>query len=336
MDKKQLIALLACLVFSLTTMAAVAAAAPKDVPTATIRIAHASPTKYPKQVWAQTIKTIVEDRTAGKVKVEIYPRKQLYKDADGMVALAQGALEMFITSSGHLPTWNKRWSIYSFPGLFSDHKQAHRFMDSPCCEATLSNILEPKGIKVLAQYAIGPTTIFTINQAKSIEDLKGLKLRSTKNPVTLSALAALGAGAVSLGVADTYTSLQQGMVDGVATPLTTNMTHKWNEITKYNLALPISFGVNIPTASLKWWNSLSPSIREILEKEAIPEANKRTRAYSEGLLNKAKTRAINSGMVFNEPPQEDMAKFENIMKPIYKKYEPQLGKALFDCARTSK
>jgi TRAP-type C4-dicarboxylate transport system substrate-binding protein len=190
-------------------------------------------------------------------------------------------------------------------------------------------------VKVLAQYAIGPTKIFTIDQVKSIEGLKGLKLRSTKNPVTLGALASLGIGGVSLGVADTYTSLQQGMVDGVATPLTTNLTHKWNEITKYNLALPISFGVNIPTASLKWWNGLGPSIREILE-EAIAEATKRTRAYSEGLLGKAKTKAIAGGMVFTELSKADLAKFEKLMEPIYKKYEPKLGKALFDCARKSR
>lgn len=336
MTKKRFTALLVFFIPVLANLLAFAASAPTDIPTITIRIAHDSPPDYPKQIWAQTFKKILEDRSGGKVKVGIYPQGQLYNDTDGMVALAQGALEIFITSSGHLPTWDKRWSIYSLPGLFYGYKQAGRFMDSPCCETALTNILEPKGVKVLGQYAIGPTTLFTIKQIKSIEDLRGLKLRSTKSPVTVSALEALGIGGVPLGVGETYTALQQGMVNGDASPLTVHMTHRWNEIAKYNFELPFSFGVNISAASLKWWNTLAPAIREMMEKEAIPEANKRTRAYSEELAGKEKREAINRGTIFTALSNEDMSKLEKIMEPVYKKYEPEVGKDLVDCARKFK
>ncbi len=313
-----------------------AAAAAKDNPQITIRIAHESPKEYPKQVWAEVFKKNLEENTAGKIRVEIYPQSQLYNDTDGVVALAQGALEIFITSSGHLPTWHKRWSVYSFPGMFYDHKQAHRFMDSPCCEAALVRLLEPRGIKVLGQFAIGPTTLFTIKQVKSIEGLKGLKLRSTKNPITSAALEALGMRGVSLGVADTYTALQQGMVDGDATPLSTHMTHRWNEIAKHNLELPISFGVNITTASLKWWNNIPADIKEIREKKAIPEATMRTRTYSEELLIKERKDAASKGTIFTQLSKADAGKIATIMDPIYKQFEGDLGKDLLECAMKSK
>jgi len=323
-------------ILALCFFAVPAASAPKEGSKDTIRVVHASPTKYPKQVWANTFKELVEKNSNGKITVKIYPQGQLYKDSDGMVALAQGALEIFITSSGHLPTWSKKWSIYSFPGLFYGFQHAYRFMDSQCCEALLTKILEPKGVKVLGQYAIGPTTIFTTKQINSIEDLKGLKIRSTKNPVTVAALDALHIGGVSLGVADTYTALQQGMVDGDATPLTTHMTHKWNDIAKYNFELPLSFGVNVPTASLKWWNQLPKDTRQFIEKVAIVEATKRTRAYAEESLNRSKKEAMQKGMVFTEVSQSEMKKLDGLMDPIYDKYGSQVGKPLIDCARKAK
>ena len=124
-----------------------------------------------------------EQRTGGKVKVELYPNSQLYKDKEEMEALQLGSVQMLAPSLAKFgPLGVKEFEVFDLPYIFDDYNELHKVTQGPVGQQLFAK-LEPKGIKGLAYWDNGFKSFSANTPIRKPEDLKGKKLRIQSSKV---------------------------------------------------------------------------------------------------------------------------------------------------------
>jgi TRAP-type C4-dicarboxylate transport system substrate-binding protein len=121
-------------------------------------------------------------------------------------------------------------------------------------------------VKVLYLHAHGPGILHTKTAVHKLEDLKGMKIRSTG--LSSKVVSALGGVPVAMPMGETYDALKRGMVEGSMAPMESLEGWKWGEVVKYTTE---SFGSAYSTGffvvmNKEKWNALSPEIQKVIEK----------------------------------------------------------------------
>jgi len=208
---------------------------------------------------------MVEEKTNGKVKIEIYPAGQLYRMDGIRKAVMAGTVDMGVTYEG---TWTGPIPLVDFfivPFVLNNYKEVQKAWAGKIGEK-LREEMEKNGVKALGFGAYGESfSITNIKRAlKRPEDFKGLKIR-THEPVAAESVKALGASPVFMSSAEVYTALQKGTVDGATSGPTTIVQRKWYELTKYSTITFSVYSVWPVMINLKVWNGLPKEIQKVLE-----------------------------------------------------------------------
>ena len=120
-----------------------------------IKFSHVVANDTPKGKGADYFKKLAEERTKGRVKVEVYPNSQLYKDKEEMEALSLGAVQMLAPSLAKFgPLGVPAFEVFDLPFIFDSYAELHKVTQGPVGAALLAR-LEPKGIKGLAYWDNG-------------------------------------------------------------------------------------------------------------------------------------------------------------------------------------
>jgi len=208
---------------------------------------------------------MVEEKTNGKVKIEIYPAGQLYRMDGIRKAVMSGTVDMGVTYEG---TWTGPIPLVDFfivPFVLNNYKEVQKAWDGKIGNK-LREEMEKNGVKALGFGAYGES--FSITNIKKPlkrpEDFKGLKIR-THEPIAAESVKALGASPVFMSSAEVYTALQKGTVDGATSGPTSFVQRKWYEITKYSTITFSVYSVWPVMINLKVWNGLPKEIQKILE-----------------------------------------------------------------------
>src|SRR5574343_1432536 len=148
-----------------------------------IKFSHVVATDTPKGQAAERFKQLAEKATNGRVKIEVYPNSQLYKDKEELEALQLGAVQMLAPSLAKFgPLGAKEFEVFDLPYIFDNYDELHKVTQGPIGMQLLSK-LESKGIKGLAYWDNG-FKIFSANKPlKSPADFKGLKMRIQSSKV---------------------------------------------------------------------------------------------------------------------------------------------------------
>src|SRR5437660_4352005 len=142
-----------------------------------IKFSHVVAVDTPKGKGAEYFKKLAEERTKGRVKVEISPNSQLYKDGEEMEALQLGSVQMLAPSLAKFgPLGVREFEVFDLPYIFDNYDELHRVTHGPV-GAMLFKKLEPKGISGLAYWDNGFKIFSTNKPLKLPADLKGQKLR---------------------------------------------------------------------------------------------------------------------------------------------------------------
>lgn len=191
-------------------------------------------------------KELVEERTDGEIKVEVYPSLQLGGTPEQVEAVQLGTQQMFVCTPAWLTRFVPQMSVLSFPFLFESADTANALLNGP-----IGRELEPyankAGFTVLG-FAHGGFRQITNNKRPitCLEDLKGLKIRLQSDPVQIESMVALGANSVPMDRGEVFSALQQGVIDAQDCFVTSVYTEKLYEIQKYMSDVRIfydSFGI---------------------------------------------------------------------------------------------
>src|SRR5678815_27028 len=198
-----------------------------------IKFSHVVAVDTPKGKGAEYFKKLAEERTKGRVKVEVYPNSSLFKDGEEMEALQLGSVQMLAPSVAKFgPLGVREFEVFDLPYMFDNFDELHKVTHGPVGTALFKK-LETKGLIGLAYWDNG-FKVMSANKAIRVPaDYKGLKMRIQSSKVLGDEIKALGAIPQVMAFSEVYQALQTGVVDGTENPPSNFYTQKMQEVQKY-------------------------------------------------------------------------------------------------------
>ncbi len=291
-----------------------------------IKFSHVVAVDTPKGNAAEFFKKRAEELTKGKVKVEVYPNSQLYKDKEEMEALQLGAVQMLAPSLAKFgPLGVKDFEVFDLPYIFNGYADLHKVTTGPVGQQLLDK-LEPKGIKGLAYWDNGFKSFSANTPIKTPEDLKGKKLRIQSSKVLEEQMRTLKAIPQVMPFSEVYQALQTGVVDGTENPISNFYTQKMQEVQKYMAITDHGYLGYAVIVNKKFWDELPADVRTQLEaamKEATDYANKIAKESNDKDLESVKASGKTEVTVLTA---EQRAAFKKVLVPVHDEMAGRIGK----------
>ena len=172
-----------------------------------IKFSHVVAPDTPKGKGAQKFQELAEKYTGGKVKVEVYPNSQLYKDKEELEALQLGAVQMLAPASRKFgPLGAREFEVFDLPFIFPDKAALRKVTDGEVGKAMFAK-LETKGITGLAYWDNGFKIMSANREIKKPDDMLGLKIRIQSSKVLEAQIKALGAIPQVMAFSEVYQAL---------------------------------------------------------------------------------------------------------------------------------
>ena len=226
-----------------------------------IKFSHVVAPDTPKGKGAEKFKELVEKRLPGKVKVEVYPNSQLYKDGEEMEALSLGSVQMLAPSLAKFgPLGVREFEVFDLPYIFDNYEELHKVTGGPA-GAALLNKLQAKGITGLAYWDNGFKVLSSNKPLKLPADVKGQKMRIQSSKVLEAQMRALGALPQTMAFSEVYQALQTGVVDGTENPPSNMYTQKMHEVQKHAIQTDHGYLGYAVIVNKKFWDGLPADVR---------------------------------------------------------------------------
>ncbi len=292
-----------------------------------IKFSHVVAPDTPKGKGAQRFKELAEQRTGGRVKVEVYPNSQLYKDKEELEALQLGSVQMLAPSLAKFgPLGVKEFEVFDLPFIFKD-TEAFRAVTDGTVGADLFKKLEPKGIKGLAYWDNGFHIMSANKPLHKVADFKGMKMRIQSSKVLDAQMRALGAIPQVMAFSELYQALQSGVVDGTEGVPSNFYTQKIFEVQKHMTLSNHGHLAYAVIVNKKFWDGLPADIRGQLEgaiKDATTYANAIAATENAEALNKIK--ASGKTTIYSLTPAETN-EWKKALMPVHQEMTSRVGKA---------
>jgi len=197
-----------------------------------LRLGHVQTIDTHYQLAALEFARLVKDKTNGRIEVAVYPQSQLGGEVQMTQAVRTGTQDLAIIAQAVVENTVKEWQIFDVPYLFDSVDQANRILQGPV-GITFMNMLPQHDLVGLAWFSCLERNVFTATKpVRTLNDLKGLKIRVLQSPGYVSAFRALGANPTPLAYSELYLAVQQGVVDGGDTPPDQFVKDKFLEVAK--------------------------------------------------------------------------------------------------------
>ena len=293
-----------------------------------IKFSHVVATDTPKGQAAERFKQLAEKATNGRVKVELYPNSQLYKDKEELEALQLGAVQMLAPSLAKFgPLGVKEFEAFDLPYIFPTKTALYNVTEGEIGKGLLKK-LEPKGIIGLAYWDNGFKVMSANKPLHAVADFKGQKMRIQSSKVLDAQMRALGANPQVLAFSEVYQALQTGVVDGTENPPSNLYTQKMNEVQKHVTVSNHGYLGYAVIVNKKFWDGLPADIRVALEK-AMKEATTYEKAIAQRDNDMAMDAIKKTGktLVYTLSDKEQ-AEWRRALAPVQKEMEGRIGKEL--------
>lgn len=293
-----------------------------------IKFSHVVAIDTPKGKAAERFKDLAEKATKGKVKVELYPNSQLYKDKEELEALQLGAVQMLAPSLAKFgPLGVKEFEVFDLPYIFPFKDALYQVTEGPIGKGLLKK-LESKGITGLAYWDNGFKVMSANKPLRNPADFKGLKMRIQSSKVLDAQMRALGANPQVLAFSEVYQALQTGVVDGTENPPSNLYTQKMHEVQSHVTVSNHGYLGYAVIVNKKFWDGLPSDIRSALEK-AMAEATTFEKAIAQR-DNEIAIEAIKktSKTTVYELSMKEQAEWRKALLPVHKQMEDRIGKDL--------
>ena len=289
--------------------------------------------KHPKGIAASLLSKRVNEEMNGKACMEVFPNSQLYNDDQVLEAMLAGDVQMAAPSLSKFEKFTKKFRLFDLPFMFDDVDAVNRFQQSADGQK-LKNAMKRRGLQGLAFWHNGMKQISANKPLLEPADAAGLKFRVQPSDVLVAQMEALGANPQKMAFSEVYGALQTGVVDGQENTWSNIYGKKFFEvqdgITESNHGI-IDYLV---VTSTDWWDGLSDDTRSqlatIISEVAETRNNESTRVNEE-----AKQAIIAAGGEVRGLTAEQRSKWVEAMKPVWAKFEDDIGADLIGAAQAA-
>jgi len=293
-----------------------------------IKFSHVVAVDTPKGQAAERFKKLAEERTKGRVKVEVYPNSQLYKDKEEMEALQLGAVQMLAPSMAKFgPLGAREFEVFDLPFIFDSYTELHKVTQGPIGQSLLKK-LDNKGIVGLAFWDNGFKVMSANKPLRTPADFRGLKMRIQSSKVLDSQMRALGASPQVMAFSEVYQALQTGVVDGTENPPSNFYTQKMHEVQKYVTVSNHGYLGYAVVVNKKFWDELPADIRKILEgalQDATKVANDLAKKDNEEALETVRKSGKSQVIQLTA---EERKEWKKVLIKVHQEHADKIGKDL--------
>ena len=282
-----------------------------------LTLGHGTAIDNPRHVACIKFAEVAKAKSNGRIEVTVAPSAQLGDDAAMVTALRTGALDMSANSQGAVANVVPEYAAFGMPFLFSSQAQAWKVMDGPAGKELATKSAD-KGLVVLGYWDNGIRHMS--NNKRPLlkpDDLKGLKMRTPPDTVTVDIMQSLGAEAQQIKFSELYVALQQGMVDGQENPLVNVQAGKLYEVQKYISLTGHKYELTPFLIGKRAWDRLSDADKKIVQEAAAEATNlqrKLAQEADEKMFAELKAKGVQIDKV-------DQAPFEKATASVLAKWE---------------
>jgi C4-dicarboxylate-binding protein DctP len=302
-----------------------------------IQFSHVVTADTPKGRAALKFKELAESRSNGRVRIEVYPNSQLYKDREEIEALRLGAVQMLAPSLSKLAgVGGADFEAFDLPFLFSDHAAYRRVVDGPV-GAGLLHRLEASGIKGLAYWDNG-FKVFTANRPlQAVHDFKGLKIRVQASRTLVKQMQQLGAEPSVSPLINVFEALRTGKLDGEENTPVNVASQRLHEVQSHLTVSNHGYLAYAVIVNKSFWDKLPADIRNTLV-AALRDATVFENGIAEAENTKALERIKASGKLsMHTLSAQDLAEWHAVLDPVslaaQSGIQPELVKAIQTATR---
>ena len=287
-------------------------------------------TGHPKGDAATLLSERVNSEMNGKACMEVYPQSQLYDDDKVMEALILGDVQLAAPSLSKFEAYTLKYRLFDLPFLFGSLEAVSRFQKGETGLKLLDEI-QDVGLQGLQYWNSGLKHFSAKKPLLVPSDANGLKFRVQTSDVAVAMIEAMGGNAQKLAFKEVYGALQTGVVDGQENSWSNIYTQKFFEvqdgITETNHQLLLYLVVT----STEWLDSLDSDVREQFL-QILEESTNTANAQVAATEAKNRQRILDNGVEIRQLNQAQREEWINTMKPVWTKFEDDIGRANIDAA----
>lgn len=301
-----------------------------------IRVAHNQIQTHPTNIGLLAFEEFIESKLGDKYDVQIFPNELLGSQVNTVELTQTGAIDFVVASNAILESFDNIYQIFNLPYLFSSTEHYHAVMDNEELINPIFTATEKSGFEAVTWLDAGQRSFYTKKAINTPDDLKGLKIRVQQGATNIRMMELFGGSATPMGLAEVYTALQQGVIDGAENNELSLTTTKHGEVAKFYSYDMHQMVPDILIGNLKFLNSLSPEEREIFN-EGFKLLSQVQRGAWEDSVKQAKEQAekeMNVQFIYPDvelfkekvlPLHGEVLAANPKLKPIYDKVQ-EIGK----------
>lgn len=284
--------------------------------TVTLRSADTHPDGYPTVEAVKFMGQLIEQRTSGRYKIQMFPASTLGQEKDTIEQTRFGVIDMNRINMAPLNNLIPETNVPGLPFVFRSVAHMRKVMDGPIGDEILK-AFEAHGMVGLAYYDSGARSIYNSKRpVTKLEDLKGLKIRVQQSDMFIALVSALGANATPMPFGEVFSSLQTGVIDGAENNWPSYESTRHFEVAKHYSLTEHSMTPEVLVMSKRSWDKIAPADQAIF-RAAAKESVARMRELWEA-REKASEAAVKAKGA--QITQVDKKPFIDAMKPVYDKF----------------
>lgn len=235
--------------------------------TITFVLGNSAPLSEDNQLyqWCEEFKRLVSEATDGQIVIENHYASELGAERDLFEGVQLGTVDLCIISSGPVGNFVPDVLAFDFPFLFRDYDHVTKVFEGEIGDRLSASIEEQAGV-VMLDWAINGFRQL-VNSVRPVEhpsDMEGMKIRTMENEIHMETFSALGADPTPMNTSELYTALQQGIVDGMESPLTYIIPSKFYEVQDYLSMTYHLYSPSVVAMNKAKFDALTPEQQEIL------------------------------------------------------------------------
>jgi tripartite ATP-independent transporter DctP family solute receptor len=291
----------------------------------TLKLGTGTPLNHPQDQGADFFANMVKKESNGQIDVKVYHAGALGGHRELMEGMQMGTVDMFIGALAFVVPFYKPLGVFGLPFLFRDLDHSWKVKHGPIGQKLQEGFFKKTNVRLIAWGGGSFQGLYdSKRQIKTLEDMKGLKMRVMDNPVRVAYMNAWGAKGTPMSFAEFYTAMEQKVVDGGENSYATYSPGKHYEVAPYFTEsdhVHMASGIFISNI---FYSKLSPANKAIIDK-AIKATDRATAEFWKKKQSVSKQEAIEHGAHIYVLPQSERARFEAASKPVYAQFAPEFG-----------
>lgn len=285
----------------------------------TLRLADNQPEGYPTVVGAKEFARLVEEKTDGRIEIEVYPGGILGDESSTIEQVQFGAIDFVRTSITPMANFEPAMNVLSLPYLYPSEEYMFQVLQSDIGEGILEG-LKDAGIVGLTWYDAGARSFYTANKkVTSPEDLEGLRIRVQESQLMMDMVEALGASPTPIAWGEVYSALQTGVVDAGENNYPGWYYNSHHEVAPNFVEDEHNRVPELIIMSKITWDKLSAEDQKIIKEAAVASTEVQREAWDKR-TEEAKKLAVEEGATITTLTPEQKQAFQDKVKGLYPKY----------------